>query len=380
MDDLLKGIYDVVKDQHLSKIRSLSKKVKITSKDNRSTLKGFFNVDSSNNALNTLLNLWGSSSCSSTDLASMLLGASYGCTSKSKNESTELVWTGPDANLFPVRRTEQVLLDIINSAQETLFIVSFVLVNIPTVEDAIEKAVKRGVDVCMLLESEDKEASSSFFSTIKRLHTNIPKIKLYIWPRENRESTQGGFARVHAKCAVADKRQAFITSANLTSAALDKNIEMGIRIEGGSIPENIFSQLTSMISSKEIVRYKPSASLIDTATKKNNVVRFEELSSSLQPNTSIEIEFENKKTGFKEVRRFIVCDENKERPAAGTLVVIRHENKTFIGMYRWNKQQSTENNQQYYIVTVKGFGPTERIKIGESEWPEFKPLAMEVIK
>jgi cardiolipin synthase len=380
MDDLLKGIYDVVKDQHLSKIRSLSKKVKITSKDNRSTLKGFFNVDSSNNALNTLLNLWGSSSCSSTDLASMLLGASYGCTSKSKNESTELVWTGPDANLFPVRRTEQVLLDIINSAQETLFIVSFVLVNIPTVEDAIEKAVKRGVDVCMLLESEDKEASSSFFSTIKRLHTNIPKIKLYIWPRENRESTQGGFARVHAKCAVADKRQAFITSANLTSAALDKNIEMGIRIEGGSIPENIFRQLTSMISSKEIVRYKPSASLIDTATKKNNVVRFEELSSSLQPNTSIEIEFENKKTGFKEVRRFIICDENKERPAAGTLVVIRHENKTFIGMYRWNKQQSTENNQQYYIVTVKGFGPTERIKIGESEWPEFKPLAMEVIK
>jgi len=308
----------------------------------------------------------------------MLLGASYGYTSKSKNESTELVWTGPDANLFPVRRSEQVLLDIINSSQETLFIVSFVLVNIPTVENAIEKAVKRGVDVCMLLESEDKEASNSFLDTIKRLHANIPKIKLYIWPRENRESTQGGFARVHAKCAVADKRRAFITSANLTSAALDKNIEMGINIEGGSISENIFSQLSSMINSKEIVRYKSSSLTATSTSKPSNVMSLENLPSSPKAGTNLRIEFDNEKTGFKEVRNFIICDEKKEKPKAGTLVIIRHENKTIIGKYRWNKQQSIDNDQQYYIVAIKGFGQVEKLKINESDWSEFKPIAMEV--
>jgi cardiolipin synthase len=380
MDDLLKGIYNVVKEQHPSKIKTLSNKIKAINKVDRSALRGFFNAESSNQALDILLNLWGESDCSSIELASLLLGTSYGFTSISKNESTELVWTGPDANLFPVRRSEQVLLDIINSAQETLFIVSFVLVNIPNVEEVIEKAVKRGVNVRMLLESEDKEGSNSFLETLNRLYANIPNIKLYIWPRDNRESTQGGFARVHAKCAVADRRLAFITSANLTAAALDRNIEMGVNIEGGSIPENIFSQLSSMINSKEIVRYKPSASIISTATKANNVICLDELASSLQSGTSLEIEFENKKTGFKEVRKFIICDENKERPAAGTLVVIRHESKTLIGKYRWNKQQSTDNNQQYYIVTVKGFGPAERIKVGENEWLKFKPLAMEVIE
>tara|TARA_R110002033_G_scaffold111827_1_gene157243 strand:+ start:15333 stop:16475 length:1143 start_codon:yes stop_codon:yes gene_type:complete len=378
MDDLLKGIYDVVKNQHLNKIKSLSKKVKVTSKDNRSSLKGFFNVDSSNNALNTLLGLWGNSDCSSTELASMLLGASYGCTSKSKNESTELVWTGPDANLFPVRRTEQVLLDIINSAQETLFIVSFVLVNIPTVEDAIEKAVKRGVDVCMLLESEDKEASSSFLSTIERLHTNIPKIKLYIWPRENRESTQGGFARVHAKCAVADKRQAFITSANLTSAALDKNIEMGISIEGGSIPENIFSQFSSMINSKEIVRYNSSLLTAASASRPSNVISLENLPMSPKAGTNLKIEFDNEKTALKEQRNFIICDESKERPKAGTVVIIRYENRSFIGKYRWSKQQSTDSDQAFYVVTVNGFGKKQKIKVDEIDWLKFKPFAMEV--
>ena len=185
---------------------------------------------------------------------------------------------------------------------------------------------------------------------------------------------------MHAKCAVADRRLAFITSANLTAAALDRNIEMGVNIEGGSIPENIFNQLSSMINSKEIIRYKPSASSVSAATKKNNVVRLEELPSSIQPGTYFEIEFENKKTGLKELRKFIVCDENKERPEAGTIVIIRHENNTFMGKYRWSKQQNTDDNQPYYIVTVKGFGPTERIKIDESEWLRFKPLAMEAIK
>jgi cardiolipin synthase len=378
MDDLLKGIYDLIKDQHFSKIKSLSKKLKATSKGNRAGLKGFFNADSSNNALNALLDLWGSSDFSSTELASMLLGASYGCTSKSKNELTELVWTGPDANLFPVRRSEQVLLDIINSAQETLFIVSFVLVNIPAVEDAIEKAVKRGVDVCMLLESEDREASNNFLSTIKRLNKSIPKIKLYIWPRENRESTQGGFARVHAKCAVADKRRAFITSANLTSAALDKNIEMGINIDGGSIPENIFSQLSSMINSKEIVRYKSSLLTASSKSQSNGVISLENLPLSAKAGTNLKIEFDNEKTGFKAQRDFIICDETKERPKAGTVVIIRHENRSLIGKYRWSKQQSTDSGQAFYAVTVNGFGQRQKIKVDESDWLKFKPFAMDV--
>jgi|TARA_R110002051_G_scaffold3396_1_gene18379 phosphatidylserine/phosphatidylglycerophosphate/cardiolipin synthase-like enzyme len=380
MEELLKGIYNVVKDQHPDKIKTLSNKIRVISKAECSALKGFFNTDHANRALDTLLSLWSKSDCSSVELASLLFGVSYGSSVASNNQSTELVWTGPDANLFPVRRSEQVLLDLINSAQDTLFIVSFVLVNIQNVEKAIDTAVKRGVNVRMLLESEDKEGSNGFIDTINRLYVNIPNLKLYIWPRKNREYLQGGFARVHAKCAVADRRLAFITSANLTAAALDRNIEMGVNIEGGSIPENIFNQLSSMINSKEIIRYKPSASSVSAATKKNNVVRLEELPSSIQPGTYFEIEFENKKTGLKELRKFIVCDENKERPEAGTIVIIRHENNTFMGKYRWSKQQNTDDNQPYYIVTVKGFGPTERIKIDESEWLRFKPLAMEAIK
>lgn len=378
MDDLLKGIYALIKDLHVSKIKALSKRIKATDKDDRSTLKGFFSVDSSNNALSNLLNLWGNCDCSNIELASLLLGTSYGYTSKSNSESTELVWTGPDVNMFPIRRSEQVLLDIIESSRETLFIVSFVLVNIPAVEKAIEDAIKRGVDVCMLLESEDKEASSNFLSTIKRLNKNIPKIKLYIWPRYKRESTQDGFARVHAKCVVADKQKAFITSANLTSAALDKNIEMGVNIEGGAIPEDIISQLTSMITSEEIVRYKPSLLTASSMSKSKHLISLENLPLSAKAGTNFKIEFDNEKIGCKVQRDFIICDESNERPKAGTVVIIRHENRSLIGKYRWNKQQSTDSEQAFYAVTVNGFRQRQKIKVDESDWLKFKPFAMEV--
>lgn len=379
MEELLKGIYNVVKDQHPDKIKTLSNKIRVISKAECSALKGFFNTDHANRALNTLLSLWSKSDCSSVELASLLFGVSYGSSVASNNQSTELVWTGPDANLFPVRRSEQVLLDLINSAQDTLFIVSFVLVNIPNVEVAINAAVKRGVNVRMLLESEDKEGSNGFIDTINRLYVNIPNLKLYIWPRENRESPQGGFARVHAKCAVADRRVAFITSANLTAAALDRNIEMGVNIEGGSIPENIFSQLSSMINSKEILRYKPSVNAVSSDTKTSNVIKLVDLPNNLKAGTSVKVELDNKKTGSKEIRDFIVCDENEEKPKAGSLVIIKHEKKILVGKYLWNKQQSVNNNQPYYVIMLRGFGPTAKIKIAESEWTKFQPFAMELI-
>src|SRR5437773_9739469 len=40
-----------------------------------------------------------------------------------ERHSTELVWTGPDAGIIPLRRTEQAILQVINSARERLLLV-----------------------------------------------------------------------------------------------------------------------------------------------------------------------------------------------------------------------------------------------------------------
>ena len=41
---------------------------------------------------------------------------------------------------------------------------------------------------------------------------------------------------MHAKAAIADKRAALATSANLTGHALDLNMELGLIVRGGPVP------------------------------------------------------------------------------------------------------------------------------------------------
>jgi phosphatidylserine/phosphatidylglycerophosphate/cardiolipin synthase-like enzyme len=44
---------------------------------------------------------------------------------------------------------------------------------------------------------------------------------------------------MHVKAAVADSRIAFLSSANLTEAALERNMELGILLRGGHLPAAI---------------------------------------------------------------------------------------------------------------------------------------------
>jgi phosphatidylserine/phosphatidylglycerophosphate/cardiolipin synthase-like enzyme len=58
-----------------------------------------------------------------------------------------------------------------------------------------------------------------------------------------------GYAAMHAKCAVADNHTAFVTSANLTGAAMSGNMELGLVVHGGDVPKRISSHFASLIAS-----------------------------------------------------------------------------------------------------------------------------------
>ena len=62
-------------------------------------------------------------------------------------------------------------------------------------------------------------------------------------------------AAVHAKCAVADSKLAFITSANLTTAAMERNMELGMLIRGGSVPQQLRQHLAALVNTKVVIRH-----------------------------------------------------------------------------------------------------------------------------
>ena len=78
------------------------------------------------------------------------------------------------------------------------------------------------------------------------------------WSPQRRIRDERGHAGLmHAKAAVGDSTVAFFTSANLTEAALERNMELGVLIRGGKLPLAIERLVDNLTESGEILRIPP---------------------------------------------------------------------------------------------------------------------------
>lgn len=199
--------------------------------------------------LEELLDAWVDSGTSGDFLAGLLIGAAHARRQAEAEVTVELAWTGPTTPFVATRRTDQVLLDLIRRAERELFLVSFVAYDVATVVDALNDATLRGVVVRFLLESPTSHGGSLDVDPLETMRAAVPQAELYAW-QDKGEPFVGG--RVHAKVAVADRRTAFVSSANLTGYALGKNMEAGVLIQGGGIPSALSSHLHALIETKVI--------------------------------------------------------------------------------------------------------------------------------
>ena len=79
---------------------------------------------------------------------------------------------------------------------------------------------------------------------IGKMRSLVPAARLYGWLDKTDEFADG---RVHAKVAVADGKMCFITSANLTGYAMERNMEAGILIAGDAISRTLDDHLRSLV-------------------------------------------------------------------------------------------------------------------------------------
>jgi phosphatidylserine/phosphatidylglycerophosphate/cardiolipin synthase-like enzyme len=155
-----------------------------------------------------------------------------------------------------MRRTDQALTDLIREARESIVIVSFVVYKVPHVAAALGEAVSRGVAVTLILETEDDSQGKVLVDGFEQLQSaGLQGTAQYVWPDECRgKSKDGRVGSLHAKCAVADRRLALVSSANLTDYGLSLNMELGLMVEGGSIPSQIVAHFEFLISAGILVR------------------------------------------------------------------------------------------------------------------------------
>jgi phosphatidylserine/phosphatidylglycerophosphate/cardiolipin synthase-like enzyme len=167
-----------------------------------------------------------------------------------RQQRVSIVWTGPATDAVPVRRTDQVLLELIARADRKLIVVSFAVYKVPEVADALIEAAQRGCDVSVVLESEAESGGKVTYEMAAALGSDVAAYaELYTWPYDLRpESGAGKRASLHAKCAVADGERLLVSSANLTEYAFTMNMELGLLVEGGDIPSRVNKHFDGLIA------------------------------------------------------------------------------------------------------------------------------------
>jgi cardiolipin synthase len=202
-------------------------------------------------AVKRVLAAWARVNANGDEVAGMLLGSSAARQRVEQELAIELVWTGPKTEFVPTRRTEQVLLDLIASAGRELFLVSFVAYGVDSVVTALNAAASRGVRLRFLLEASTSQGGTLDYDPAAVMHGAVPKAELFTWVKRPKAFVGG---KVHAKVVVVDGSRAFITSANLSGHALEKNMEAGVLINGGSVPKTLNDHLQALVDVGSIGR------------------------------------------------------------------------------------------------------------------------------
>lgn len=170
------------------------------------------------------------------------------------SQSVELVWTGPDTDHTPFRRTEQAILQLLDAAKSRITLVSFAVYRIPNVGKALVRAAKRGVRLTVIVETPDKIEGEGEYSTIKALGQEVAACaSVYFWPKENRPVGDNNKVGIlHVKCAVADGEWLFLSSANLTQQAFTINMELGMLVRSGTMPSRVEQQFERLIQGGQL--------------------------------------------------------------------------------------------------------------------------------
>lgn len=252
MQDLLCAITDLVSNTPPDRIRQLAGQIRALSGAAQATeLSGWALTPGGKQRVKALIEAWKPSDIPAVELAGMVIGASHAYHKAKTEQAAELVWTGPSSELVATRKTEQALLQVIQGAESKLFLTSFVAYKLTSVMEALTAAVDRGVAVSMLLESSDQHGGGVSIDGIGHMKKALRTAHIYFWG-DRPEGFEGG--KVHAKVAVADERLCFISSANLTGHAMEKNMEAGVLISGGSIPRKLHRHLEALDTTRVITR------------------------------------------------------------------------------------------------------------------------------
>ena len=171
----------------------------------------------------------------------------------------DLVWSGPEVPGIPARDTRRVYTQLVGEARQTLWISTYAWFDGPRVfaELAERMDAVPELRVTLLLNIQRRRGDTTAADSLVRRFTD--KFWGTDWPGSSRPAVyydprslelDGPAGVLHAKAVVADDEAVFVTSANLTDAALERNIELGILMRDRALATSVSSHFQGLIDGK----------------------------------------------------------------------------------------------------------------------------------
>jgi len=170
----------------------------------------------------------------------------------------ELVWTGPEGMRAQARDTAVVLRELFAKARKRVVLAGYSFDSAENVLAPLEEAmVSHHVEVHFFVDVRqpdqhpgDEEAYGQA-QLARFLEANwpfsSPPPTLYCDRRALRPGHGGTFCSLHAKCLAVDSRFAFVSSANFTLRAQDRNLETGVLLDDPLFAQQLDRQWMSLV-------------------------------------------------------------------------------------------------------------------------------------
>jgi len=175
----------------------------------------------------------------------------------------QLVWTGPESIASNSRDTAVVIDDIFSTACRSVLVSSYVVQSGNVVFRTLARRMQDmpGLHARMFLHvarkpndtRDESELLREFSAGLANQWPGQRRPEVFYDPR-TLSADRDVCASWHAKCVLADDEVAFVTSANFTEWAQERNVEAGVLIRSRQFVAQLRAQFDSLVHTKAVRR------------------------------------------------------------------------------------------------------------------------------
>jgi phosphatidylserine/phosphatidylglycerophosphate/cardiolipin synthase-like enzyme len=171
----------------------------------------------------------------------------------------ELVTTGPEVPGIANRDTSVVVRELFASARESVLVAGYAVYQGQRVFQALADRMVElpGLKVQMFLDIQRGHRDTTM--PVELIRRFAERFRSHQWPKDRQlpevyfdprslETDPDRRACLHAKCVVVDVKEVFVSSANFTEAAQQRNLEIGLLIRSPDVASRVTQYFNGLLS------------------------------------------------------------------------------------------------------------------------------------